>query len=246
MIRAGRLHEGAWIPWSRAALDLGALRAILRVGLPQALHFAAEIWGFQIAGLWAGQLGKVEFAANVIVLNLASISFMLPLGIALAAVTRVGNLMGEGRPRDAQTSASTALMLGAGVMSLCALAFLVFRDVLPRCYSDDEAVLALAALTLPVAAAFQLFDGVQVVASGILRAVGTTLPTAIANFAGYYVIGLPIGWWLTFRLGYGVPGLWWGVAIGIAVVAVLLVIWIAVRGPAKHVALVRAAREPAA
>jgi MATE family multidrug resistance protein len=233
VLRLGKLHEGAWAPWSREALDPQALRAIFAVGVPIGVHFAAEIWGFQIAMLWSGWLGATELAANALVLNLASLSFMMPLGVALAAVTRVGNLIGEKRPREAQTAAWGALALGVGVMALCGLAFYVFRGSIGRLYTDDAAVLALVATCMPVAAAFQVFDGAQVVASGILRGMGNTRPSAIANVVGYYVLGLPLGYWLTFELGFGLPGLWWGVALGVAAVAVGLVAWIALRGPAR-------------
>jgi MATE family multidrug resistance protein len=232
LMRWQRLCEGAWEPWSRDALDPAELRKILVVGVPIGLHFAAEIWGFQIAGLWAGRLGKAELAANSIVLNLASISFMLPLGIGLGSVTRIGNLVGAGRSKDAQVSAWAALALGAGLMAMCALVFLVFRRPLAHAYSEDAVVIGLAASTLPVAAAFQLFDGLQVVASGVLRAIGRTKPTAIANLIGYYAIGLPLGYHLAFRRELGLEGLWWGVAAGVAAVAIVLVVWVAVRGPA--------------
>jgi MATE family multidrug resistance protein len=237
LIRAGRLHEGAWAPWSRAAFDLSALRAIVAIGLPIGVHFAAEIWGFQIASLWSGQLGKAELAANAVVLNLASLSFMLPLGVGLAAVTRVGNLIGSREQARAQTAAWAALALGVGLMALCGLVFLLLRDSIGLIYSEDAVVLALVASTMPVAAAFQIFDGAQVVASGVLRGMGKTRPTAVANLIGYYALGLPLGWWLTFELGLGLPGLWWGVALGVAVVALVLVAWIAWRGPAHASAL---------
>jgi multidrug resistance protein, MATE family len=234
LIRFGKLHEGAWRAWSRAAFDPRALAAILKVGVPIGLHFAAEIWGFQIVSLWAGWLGTSELAATTIVLNLASLSFMLPLGVGLATVTRVGNLIGEKRHDDAQTAAWSALALGAGVMALCALAFWTLRDVLPRAYTSELAVIEICAATLPIAAAFQLFDGTQVVAAGVLRGMGTTKPTAIANLAGYYVLGLPLGWWLAFELDLRVPGLWWGLAAGLACVALSLLAWVAVRGPARR------------
>jgi MATE family multidrug resistance protein len=232
LLRRGRLCDDAWVPWSRAALDPAALRSILAVGIPIGLHFAAEIWGFHVAGLWAGWLGKNELAANSVVLNLASISFMLPLGVGLATVTRVGNLVGEGRPRDAQTAAWSALGLGAGLMLLCAATFLLAGEPLVGAYTSDPAVLALAVSTLPIAAAFQLFDGLQVVAAGVLRAIGRTTPTAIANLLGYYALGLPLGYYLAFPRGMGLAGIWWGVACGLAAVAISLVTWVAIRGPA--------------
>ncbi|MBM3991679.1 MAG: MATE family efflux transporter [Planctomycetes bacterium] len=238
LMRRGRVCEQAWIPWSRAALDPAALRAILAVGVPIGLHFAAEIWGFHIAGLWAGWLGKHELAANSVVLNLASISFMLPLGVGLATATRVGNLVGLARARDAQVAAWSALGLGAGLMALCAATFLLAGEPLVASYTDDPAVLALAMATLPIAAAFQLFDGLQVVAAGVLRGIGRTTPTALANLLGYYALGLPLGYHLAFARGLGLVGIWWGVACGLAVVAASLVGWVAIRGPATARAIV--------
>jgi len=230
-IRVGRLHEGAWAPWSREVFDWRALRAILAIGAPIGVHFAAEIWGFQIAMLWSGWLGPQALAANAVVLNLASLSFMIPLGVGLASVTRVGNLIGERRPDDAQTAAWSALALGVGAMALCGVVFFALRDSIGEIYSSDAAVLALIASAMPVAAAFQVLDGAQVVATGVLRGMGVTRPSALANLVGFYALGLPLGYWLTFERGLGLRGLWWGVALGLAVVSVVLVAWIAVRGP---------------
>lgn len=240
LIRAGRLHAGAWAPWSREAFDLRALRAIVAVGLPIGVHFAAEIWGFQIAMLWAGMLGVEELAANAAVLNLVSLSFMIPLGVGLASVTRVGNLIGAGRARDAQTSAWAALAIGVGVMAACGLVFYLARGSIGRLYTTEPAVLALVASAMPVAAAFQVFDGAQVVASGILRGMGVTRPSAAANLVGFYLLGLPLGYWLTFEQGVGLPGVWWGIALGLAIVSIVLVAWIALRGPATARAADRA------
>lgn len=242
LIRRGRLHEGAWAPWSREVLDWGAIRAILAIGAPIGLHFAAEIWGFQIVILWSGWLGSNELAANSVVLNFASLSFMIPLGVGLASVTRVGNLIGAGRPDQAQTAAWSALALGTGVMALFGVVFFVFRQSIGSIFVEDATVLALIASAMPVAAAFQVFDGAQVVATGVLRGMGVTRPSAAANLVGYYVLGLPLGYWLTFERDLGIRGLWWGIALGLAIVAFVLVGWIAVRGPKTAR---RAASEPA-
>ncbi len=117
-------------------------------------------------------------------------------------------------------------------MLLCAATFLLAGEPLVGAYSSDAAVLALAVSTLPIAAAFQLFDGLQVVAAGVLRAIGRTTPTAIANLLGYYALGLPLGYYLAFSRGMGLAGIWWGVACGLAAVAISLVTWVAIRGPA--------------
>ncbi len=225
-----RLYEGAWEGFSRESLDPAALRSVLVIGFPIAVQTATEMWAFNLSSFLAGSMGVAAAAAHGIVLNLASISFMMALGVAMAVTTRVGNLIGAGRPHDAQRASWIGMSMGAGVMALSAVAFLLFRSELPRLYTADPDLIALAALTLPVAAAFQIFDGTQVVGCGVLRGMGRTRPAAVFNVIGYWVLGLPLGWWIGVREGW-LGGLWWGLVLGLAVVAAGLVLWIRVRGP---------------
>jgi MATE family multidrug resistance protein len=118
-------------------------------------------------------------------------------------------------------------------MTLTAIAFLIGRKHLPLLYTADPAVIALASSVFPIAAAFQVFDGLQVVGSGVLRGMGKTVPSALFNLLGYYALGLPFAWWLTFELGVGLAGIWWGLCIGLGAVGLALVAWIALRGPAR-------------
>ncbi len=224
------LHRGAWQPWSRAAF--AGLGAIFMLGVPVGIQLGLEMWAFQAATLIAGWLGEAELAAHTIVINLASLSFMVPLGISMAAVTRVGNFIGAGQLAAAQRATWVALGLGAGVMSVSALTFVTLQAVLPRAYTGEPRVLAIAAVLMPIAAAFQLFDGIQVVGGGILRGMGRTRPAAVFNLLGYYALGLPVAWYLAFEAGMGVAGIWWGLTAGLAIVALLLVAWVATRGPA--------------
>lgn len=218
-----RLHLAAWPGWSRAALDPKGLREILRHGLPSGGQMALEVWGFSATGLLAGRLGATALAAHQIALNLASVSFMVPMGISIAAATRVGNLTGAGDEREARLAARVALAMGASVMTFSALVFFGGRHVLPKLYGVTPEVALLAASILPVAAAFQIFDGTQVVGCGVLRGRGDTQPAFWFNLVGYYVLGLPCAALLAFTLGWGLPGLWWGLVLGLATVAVLLV-----------------------
>jgi MATE family multidrug resistance protein len=227
-----RLHEGGWTPWTRAALEPRALLRILAVGAPVAVQTGAEVWAFSGTTLIAGRLDPVSVGAHAVTLNLAALAFMFPLGVAQGAATRVGNLIGAGEKTAAQRSAWISIALGAGVMALFALTFVAFRSWLPLIYTEDAAVIAASAAILPIAAAFAVFDGTQVVGTGVLRGMGDTGPAARYNLVGYWVLGLPIGAWLALPGGMGLAGIWWGLALGLAVVATLLLRRLRRRGPA--------------
>jgi MATE family multidrug resistance protein len=232
-IRFFGLHRGAWVAWSRRAFEAAALRRMLALGAPVAIQMSLEIWAFSAGTLLAGRLGAVSLAAHTIVLNLAALSFMLPLGISQAAVTRVGNLLGRRDPLGARRAAWVAVAMGAGVMTLSAAAFVLLREFLPALYTQSPDVIVLAAAILPIAAVFQVFDGTQVVGCGVLRGMGRTRPAAWFNFIAYWVIGLPFGAWLGLSLGWGLAGIWWGLALGLAAVAISLVVWLRFRGPER-------------
>jgi len=225
------LQRGAWVPVGRDSLRSSGLRELAAFGLPVAVQVSLESWAFSGAALLVGHLGATALAAHTIALNLASLSFMMPLGISQGAATRVGNLLGARQPAAAQRAAWVSLALGAGVMGLAALAFVALREWLPRLFTPDLAVISACAAILPIAAAFQVFDGTQVVGCGILRGMGRVRPAAAFNLIGYWLIGLPLGGWLALRGGYGLAGLWWGLALGLALVATSLVVFVALRGP---------------
>ena len=232
-IRGFRLHRAAWAGWDRSAWRVASLVPVLALGIPVAIHIGLEMWAFQITTLLAGRLGDqvVPLAAHNIVLQLASFSFMLPLGLSIGAAARIGNLIGARDPIGAQRAAWVALGLGAGVMAVCGILFVALRHQLPSWYTDDAAVIALCVGILPIAAAFQVFDGVQVVGAGVLRGMGRTRPAAWINLVAYYVLALPLGWWWCFELGHGLSGLWWGLGAALAIVSLLLVGYIHARGP---------------
>jgi len=226
-----RLYEGAWVPWSREAVRVRALVAVWRSGWPVAVQMSLEVWAFSFGTLIAGTLGATAVAAHAVVLNMASLTFMMAVGVSQGVVTRVGNLIGAGERARAQRAAWVGLASGASVMALAGLVFLVFRDALPRIYTGEAQIIALASTILPVAAAFQVFDGAQAVGCGVLRGMGRTLPAAGFNLLGYWVLGLPVGWWLATYAGFGLEGVWWGFVIGLGVVAMSVLVYIARRGP---------------
>ncbi len=201
----------------------------LRLGMPIGVHHSLELWVFTTVALLMGRLGVNELAGHQITLNLSALSFMVPMGVGAAASTRVGNAIGRGDMPGARRAAVVCLGLGAGVMSLFGLLFALAPRFLASLYSADPGVLAMGATLLPIAAAFQVFDGVQVVGAGILRGAADTHIPAIVALVGYWVLGLPLGALLTFRLGFGPRGLWWGLTLGIVIVALLLLARIARR-----------------
>ncbi|MDX1631042.1 MAG: MATE family efflux transporter [Thermoanaerobaculia bacterium] len=228
------VRELAGLRWGallRRGARLSSQLEIGRYGGPVAIQLGLEMWTFQITTLMAGVLGVVPLAAHTVAITLASLTFMAPLGISLAAVVRVGNLLGARKPGEARRAAWVSLGLGGGLMSLSGILFWVGRYHLPRWFTSDPDTVALAAAILPIAAAFQIVDGIQVVGSGILRGMGETLPAALFNLLGFYGLALPLGWWLAFRADLGVRGLWWGLAAGLTAVAVLLVGYIRRYGP---------------
>jgi MATE family multidrug resistance protein len=132
--------------------------------------------------------------------------------------------------------------MGAGVMTLSAALFVVFRHGLPRLYTPDAEVILACAAILPIAAAFQIFDGTQAVGCGVLRGMGRTRPAMVFNLVSYWILALPIGGWLALRRGWGLAGIWWGLALGLGLVAISLVLWVRARGPALERAGPSAAR----
>jgi MATE family multidrug resistance protein len=171
-----------------------------------------------------GWFGEFEIAANGIVLSLASVSFMVPLGLSTAAAVRVGHAVGAGDPQGMRRAARVALGLGAAVMGGFGLLFVGVPALLLAVFSEDPEVLALALTFMPLAAGFQMFDGLQVVASGVLRGVGDVRVPMLANFVGYWVLALPLGVLWARRWGGGPAAMWWALGGALAFVAVVLVL----------------------
>lgn len=213
-------------PGRAGMFELRPLGRLMAIGLPLGLTFALEVWAFHAAGLMMGRFGARAIAAHTAAMNLATLSFMLPNGLAAATATRVGNLVGAALPWS--RTAWVAVAAGASMMALPAAAFVLFPAALARLYTPDVEVVAIAAVLLPLAAAFQLFDGTQVVCFGALRGAGDVHLPAVANVVGYWVLGLPVGWALAFRGGGGPAGVWLGLVLALAVVAAILLLRLAV------------------
>ena len=222
--RAFRCHAGAWRPWSRESYAAAGLVQVVRLGIPVGMQIAFEAWAFSIAAFMAGWIDKDAVGSHQIALNLAVVSFMVPLGVSQGAATRVGNLIGAGDMEQMRRAVKAALLLGAGIMVVPALAFTLLRNELPALYSTDPGVIALAAQLLPIAAAFQLFDGLQVVSGAILRGMGRPDAGAALSLFGYYVVALPLAYVVGFVFELGLIGIWLALAAGLVLVAITLLI----------------------
>lgn len=204
--------------------DAARIRALLRLGLPAALQTTFECGVFAAASTLAGRLSPEALAAHHIVLNAASMTFMVPLGISSAGAVRVGHSLGEGRPEAARLAGWLALALGGLFMTLAGLTFLAIPEWIARVFTTTGEVIATCVALLQVAALFQLFDGIQVVATGVLRGTGETRVPMFANLVGHWLLGLPIGYGLCFGMAWGVQGLWAGLCVGLVTVAVILLL----------------------
>ena len=224
-IRFFRLHEGAWRRWDRRAFEWAGLSRMIQLGIPVGLQMWLEGNAFTVAILMVGWLSVRDLAAYQVVLNVASLTFMVPLGLSIGAATRIGNLIGAGRRDALVPSVVTAFAMGGGIMALFGVLMVSFAEVIPRFYLDDVDVVLLAAALLPIGGLFQVADGLQVVGGGLMRGMGRPRTAALANLLGYYVLGLPLGWLLAFRFGLGTAGILWGMAAGLGAVALLLVAW---------------------
>jgi len=223
------LLKGHLMPLRRDAFQLRPLARMARLGSPIGIQFALEYGAFGTTGLLMGWLGTVAMAGHQVALNLASVTFMVPLGISQATAVRVGQGVGRGDPPGARRAAGAGLILGVGFMSLTAVLFMAFPGFVALAYSSDPPVLALATALIPLAGVFQVFDGIQVVASGVLRGVGDTRSPMVLNLLGFWCIGMPVGVWLGFGSSMGPRGLWWGLVMGLSTVAVLLLLRVKTR-----------------
>lgn len=212
-----------WRGFTRQAVDLAHHLRLLRLGVPIGIHQSGEILFFTTLALLVGRMGVVPLAGHQIAINLASLSFMVPLGIGGAAATRVGNAIGRGDMPAARRAAAVCLVLGAGAMLAFAALFALLPEPLARLYTRDPEVIAMVALLLPIAAAFQVLDGIQTVGAGVLRGAADTTFPAVLAIVGFWIIGLPAGWYLAYEAGQGAAGLWWGMTVGLAAVSVFLV-----------------------
>jgi MATE family multidrug resistance protein len=203
-------------PWFPEALAWAPLRGLAALGAPIGLQFFAEVNAFGLVTIMMGWVGTNALAGHEIALNLASLTFMVPMGVAAAGTVMVGRAIGRGDPAAARRDAVAALVVGIGFMSITAVAFLVVPGLFARGYTTDGGVITVAVALIPIAGIFQVFDGMQVCATGVLRGAGDTRVPMAIHMASFWLVGLPLGSWLCFGLDGGPAALWWGLTAGLA------------------------------
>lgn len=208
--------------------DWPRFREIFRIGTPIGLTVLAEVGLFSAAAILMGRLGTDELAAHAVALQCASLAFMVPLGLGIAATVRTGIAYGRRDPEGIRKAGWTSFALGTGFMAVSASAFIVFGPAIVTLFLDptlpeNSTALTLAATYLVIAGLFQVADGAQVVAAHSLRGLSdTTIPMVMAIF-GYWLVGLPVAWLMGFVFDLRGVGIWLGLAAGLTFVAILLV-----------------------
>ena len=212
------------VRWGRGrrGLDLGAIAGLLRVGVPMAVSLLLEVTLFSAAGLIIGTFGEVAESGHQVALNVAALTFMVPLGFAIATTVRVGNAAGRGDAAGVRRAGLCGMGLALLVQAAAGAAMLLAPQAIARIYSDDPAVLRAAVVFLRIAGIFQLSDGLQVVAIGALRGLKDTRALMLITAFAYWGVGFPVALLLTFSAGLGPVGMWVGLIAGLTVAAGLL------------------------
>jgi MATE family multidrug resistance protein len=210
----------SWQPqWRR-------IRRLVALGLPAAGQILLEGAVFGLVTVFAARLEEASLAAHVIAVNVVATTYMVPLGISSAAAVRVGQAFGAKDWRGVAHRGWTAIALGAGFMATAGVALAAAPQFILRIYTADASVVSAGALLLRIAALFQLFDGLQVVATGALRGLGDTRTPLMAYFTGYWLLGLPLAYLLCFLSRWGAPGIWTGLSAALIAIGLMLVtVW---------------------
>ena len=207
-----------------ASPQLARIRQLIRLGLPAAGQITLEVGAWNVATLSAGFLNPIALATHQIAINYASITYMIPLGISAATAVSVGHAVGAGDKARARRAGWLALGLGTAFMILAGIVFFIAPKPLIELYTHDPQVLAVGPSLLWIAAAFQIFDGVQTVCTGALRGLGETRAPMFANFVGYWILGLPLGLILCFVFKWGIYGMWIGLTLALIVISTILLL----------------------
>lgn len=205
-------------------IDFGIMKKLLKIGIPGGFQYFFEVSAFAASSIMIGWIGATELAAHQIALSLASMTFMVAMGISAAATIRVSNAVGKKDILATRMAGFSAAFLCAAFMASAGLVFIIFRKQLPGFYILEPAVIEIASSLLMIVAVFQVSDGTQAVGLGILRGITDMKIPTFFTLAAYWLAGLPAGYLLAFKFGMGVMGVWVGLLISLTVSALLMMI----------------------
>lgn len=206
-----------WGGWSRECLK--GWWPFLKLAFSGIIIICAEWTAFEVSSLAASYLGTTDLAAQSILLTLSSATYTVPMGISVAATNRVGNALGGNHGYKARTASITAILFAVLFGCINSSFFLLTRSRLGYLFSSDQQVIDMVAHVLPICAIFQVADGIASVGGGVIRGLGRQSVAAWINLIAYYMIALPFGFFLTFKLNWALSGLWTGLTVALFLVA---------------------------
>lgn len=197
-------------------------KELLAIGIPSSFQITMEVAAFAVSGILIGTIGAVEQAAHQIALSLASLTFMVSMGLSQAGSIRASNAFGRNDRSAISFIGKGTIAMALIYGSICAVGFIIFRDYLPTLFNENTDVVKLAAYLLIFAAVFQISDSTQAISAGLLRGIKDVKVPTYFIFIAYWVIGIPAGYLLAFHFGMGAAGIWMGFIIGLTFSAVFL------------------------
>ena len=201
-------------------VNLNHIKDIFRIGFASGLQYIFEVGAFSVATVMTGSIGAIHLAAHQIALNLASISYMIASGIGSASMISLSYYDGKRNFEDMRRSGFASFLLVFILMIVSAMVFIIFRNYLPVFYVDDSSVINIASTLLIIAGLFQISDGIQAVGLGILRGIRDIKKPTIVTFISYWIISIPLSYFLGIEYGYGVYGIWIGLSVGLTLAAI--------------------------
>ncbi|MDA0195429.1 MAG: MATE family efflux transporter [Bacteroidetes bacterium] len=215
------LFSTYWKKFNLKGFSFKIAEQLLKIGIPTGLQFIFEIGAFSMAAIMMGWLGAEQLAAHQIAINVVAITYMMATGISAAATIRVGNQLGRKDIPTLRMAGNTCFLMVAVFMATCGIVLISLNEYLPTLYIHDKVVIDYASTLLMIAAFFQISDGVQVVGLGALRGLGDVRMPTIYTLIAYWIMALPIGYFLGIQLEFGVIGIWMGLLVGLSISAIM-------------------------
>jgi len=210
----------------KSKIDLSFCKSVFWFSLPIAFMFFLEVTAFCLVGVLGGRLSVVDAATHNIVLTMSSVAFMVPLALSSAVAVKVGHAFGAKEIAKVKESISAAFVIISSYVTFSSFVFFFFATQLMIFSSSDEEVIKLGSTILFIVAIFQIVDGFQVVLNGILRGLEKVRIPALFVLIGFWLLGIPLGVYLTFYQGYGISGLWIGLAVALFIMALCLAVYL--------------------